>query len=426
MRIETIVLSISLLANAALAALIAVPAKDPPPSSRATVATAMADAAMEAPPPPSETAADTSSPPLAPAASVHSKDAWVRDVRELVAELRRRGVDEGTVQRLGVAHAERLYRMAARALLQSAEESEDYWRVSEATRFRGSAGIEPPKLREFQRLRRERIEMLGELFGDYEAVATEFNSANHFAWGWEQDQYAYAPPDKRIELTEFFERQGAGADQTPLQRYLSQQMYTPKQEIANEEKVKEILGPALFDEYVRQSSPTSMRLKYELAAFDPTRAEFDALLEVERAHLDTAEAPIDPRQHERDVAARRDAIREVLGESRYADYERATDEAYRHLESLARELGLGPPAARAAFAHVERARKQVLAVTGDGATIGEPKVQTALIEIRRETQKRVAQEMGLTDLSSNEQNMFLGPALNVHPQAIARRMFRWN
>jgi hypothetical protein len=439
MKKANVFLAGSLVLNAGLIAFLTMPsATAPAPDTPERAAVPISEEpsrsvsleADEPAPPPRGAGADTASGVTAtPAERTRSMHA----VRQLVAELRRRGVDEGTVRRLGVAHAERRFRLEARALF-SPTEKLDYWRAPADGRF---GQFEPAKLREFQRLRRERVETLEELFGPVETEATEHNSVNHYLYDAGALGYEYAPLEKRLALTEYFERETIGAGRTPVQRLLSSaHAGSAARELEHADKVRRILGPDLFDEYLLQSSGVSSRLKYELAALHPTRAEFDQLVRAEYRLLREQSETLEnlrrtPRGQSEDSdikkldEARSEAFRDVLGEGRYADFERATDDAYRHIEMTARELGLGPSAARAAFAHVERARKQVFALSPEGANLADPRIMNAMRKIRDETQDRIAEELGLQSLDDNEQQMMLGPALSIHPRQLSQRIFRW-
>ncbi len=436
MKKENAFLAASVLLNAGLVALLAMPgattpargSQGPPADARGTP---YGSATAATPEVRARAKADGEDDTIVASASAKSARPSSHGVRELVAELRRRGVDEGTVRRLGVAHAERLFRLEARALF-SRREKLEYWQSPATSRF---SVLDQARLREFQRLRRERVETLGQLFGDVEAEATEHNSVNHFLYDSGEFEFEYAPAEKRLALTEFFEREMLGVARTPVQRLLWQQMPSPPRELEYAAKARDILGPELFDEYLLESSGLSSRLKYELAAMQPTREEFDRLVRAEYelmreqsetlATLRSPDGNVNQASFREAEDARRQVARDVLGDTRYADYERATDEAYRHLDQLARELGLGTSAARAAFAHVERARKQVLDLSPEGANLADPKVMDAMRKIRDQAEDGIADELGLQGLDDVERRTVIGPALSIHPRQISQRMFRW-
>jgi hypothetical protein len=425
---KSALLASSLLLNVGLAAFLALrptgsPAGAAPQKSEQAPETRTAPEASAARPisdgPGDATRTVIDAAPATPTSSARRAD----DVRALVAELRRRGVDEGTVRRLGVAHAERQFRVAARDLL-APREKREYWQ-SPTERV-----IEPAQLREFQRLRRDRVQMLAELFGDVAAEATEHNTVNHYRAG-SDTRYEFAPPDKRLALVEYFERDSIGVGRTPVQRLISEHTPTPARELEQFKHIHAMLGAGLFEDYLLQASAISSRLSYELSAFQPTRAEFDELVRIE--HQVLLEQPagllattrLDPEAGRKIEQARNAAVRDAFGDARYTDFERSSDPAYRHLDHLARELGLGQSAARAAFAHVERARKEVLSVAGDAPNLADTKIQDALLKIRKETGDRIAREFALQSMSDQDQMMFFGPALSIHPQELAQRMYRW-
>jgi hypothetical protein len=436
MNKEHAVLVASLLLNAGLIAFLAVPAATVPiqvPAGGYHKGVTAPDAKNTQPLDVGATTTRPGTDETLPAATSSERARAGQSVRELVAELRRRGVDEGTVRRLGVAHAERQFRLEARALL-SPREKLGYWQAP--TDLYSFGHLDPTKLREFQRLRRARIDTLEDLFGNVDAEATEHNSVHHYVSDYSARQFEYAPTEKRLALTELFERDLVGVGRTPVERLLSQHRRSPVRELDYADKAREILGPDLFDEYLLKSSAAAWRLKHELATMQPTRAEFDQLVRAEYEMMREKSETIaslrpgpggsvaDSADARKLEEARSEVVREVLGDARYAEYERATDPAFRHLEMLARELGLGTPAARSAFAHVERARTKVGALFPEGGN-GDPRAMDEFRKIRNETRERIAEDLGLQGLSDSEQQGVLGPALYIHPQQTAQRMFRW-
>lgn len=425
-----VVLDISLALNLILLALFAMPSDTlraisdaaPSPQERAAITTVAHEDRQT---PPAAAATATGSPDVRPGTA---RGEWTEQVRDYVAELRRRGVDENTVRLLGVALAERLYRLRARELLKPPP-SEEYWQAP-ATMF-SSPGPDPMKLKEFQRMRRDRLALIEELFGEVGAIATEFNTPNHFAWPhYGQSEFAYVPAEKRLALIEYLERASTGADESRASRLARRQWISPEAELGQEEAIKGILGPELFADYERRSSSTSGTLKYELSSFQPSRVEFDALLRIERdfrQRIAEAGRQMAPGTESKFLAVqdeKREAIKSLLGDMRYAEYERTTDQAFRHLDSLAREMGLGAPVVRASYAHIEQARTKVETLTV-GKEMSDPKVQAAIQAIQRDLQSKLVDEFGMRGMSEREAQALLGPATSVYPRRLAARFFRW-
>lgn len=427
-----VVLGISLALNLMLLALFAMPSDAlraisdaaPSPQERAAI-TRVTREGRQAPPAAAGTAIGSPDVDVQPGTA---RGEWTEQVRHHVAELRGRSVDENTVRLLGVAVAERLYRLRARELLKPPP-GEEYWQAR-AMMF-SSPGPDPMKLKEFQRMRRDRLALIEELFGEVGAISTEFNTPNHFAWPhYGQSEFAYVPGDQRLALIEYLERVSTGAEESRASRLARRLWTSPEAEVGQDEAIKGILGPEIFEEYERRSSSTSGMLKYELSAFQPSRAEFDALLRIERDFsARIAEAGIQTGKGTESMFLavqdqKREAIKSLLGEVRYADYERMTDQAFRHLDSLAREMGLGAPVVRAGYAHIEQARTKVETLTA-GKEMSDPKVQAAIQAIQRDLQSKLVDEFGMRGMSEREAQALLGPATSVYPQRLAARFFRW-
>ncbi|MGH8311339.1 MAG: hypothetical protein ACRETX_16290, partial [Steroidobacteraceae bacterium] len=248
---------------------------------------------------------------------------WVKALREHVADLRRRGVGEATIRSLAAAEAERLFRERVRELL-SDRRTPEYWEPlwdGYGPRF-----FDEAKLNEFQRLRREKQAVMQQLFGDGYADAAATESASTFA-RVDYMQFDYLPADKRLALMEYLERSNLEMSTNPLTRVRSRLGENPFTDSKRDAEIRLILGPELFDEYVKRSSNSALQLRQDLATFRPSRAEFDAILAIERdfaARSGTVGRFADPAALTKFQAAgeqKLEAIRGALGDVRYADYE---------------------------------------------------------------------------------------------------------
>lgn len=329
---------------------------------------------------------------------------------EHLAELRRRGVNDETVKLLMLAEAERLFRQKARELLQP-RRSAEYWQASE-TLYGAPTMIEPARLEAFQRLRRENLAAIERLVGDAEFVSAESNSATTFMLSGSTG-YDYLPTGKRLALLEYVENASAEANRDLLGRlraFSTRNRY--QDELKREEQIRLILGPESFDQYVKHSSGSARLLRQELGAFQPSRAEFDALLAIEReyrmraAEMDVVRDTPSAAKYRSVTEQKRDGIRGVLGDQRYDEYEQATDPAFRQLEQIAREMKLSPDVARASYALVEqtRARVRALAETRDPR---DPKRQAEVAQLQRDLHAKLIADLGLHDLSEQDAQMVL-------------------
>ncbi|HKZ73410.1 MAG TPA: hypothetical protein VJ011_05055 [Steroidobacteraceae bacterium] len=338
-------------------------------------------------------------------------DDWKQMVEAHVAELRRRGVDEATIRRLAVAEIERLFQERARELLRRPHKAE-YWET--ARDGRRSGYFDPEKLKAFQQLRREKLAQMRALLGDdYPAYA-----ASPTATAYLRDDFMdfdYMPIDKRVALLEYLEKLSleSAASGMMVRARLGA---NPFDDAKRDEEIREILGAELFEEYFRRSSATAQQLRHELASFHPTRAEFDALLAIERESGVRGRGgvfdPVAAAKMQTAQEQKIESVRAALGDERFAEYERANDWAFRNLDQLTRELNLEQEVAQRSFAHVERARAKVAAL-GTPRDMRDAATQAAVAAIQKDLVAKLSEELGLQDYNEQERQMLLGPAMNL-------------
>jgi hypothetical protein len=125
---------------------------------------------------------------------------------------------------------------------------------------------------------------------------------------------------------------------------------------AERAEIASVLSPAELEEYNLRTSNTANRLRSNLAAFDPTEAEFRALYKLQSAFDDqyayTRSQPTDEWMKARSDAQRQlnDAIKSTLGADRYANYQRASDNNFRQTTQLVARLELPPETANQLYA----------------------------------------------------------------------------
>jgi hypothetical protein len=403
-----LLLAASLICNAILLAWTVLPGT---PSGDAA-----SPAAQSVEPAPSRLAAWFAEPP-APAKAApsgYSEEGWTRSLHDDVAELRARGVDDATVRTLALAETERLYRERAQAVFGPRQRLE-YWEAR-----RRSGRIDAGQLATFQRLRREAAAAIAELAGP-DAVSSERNTPNTFM-GAQLMTLHYLPTDKRLALQEYLETSEAEmqASNHPLARLRRGGAgLTPtshaEQELARDAQIRLILGPEGYETYLRRSSQTAMRLRWELTAFKPTRAEFDALVALKHEHQlqsmqvgASSSRGTTPQKARMMTEQQTASVRAALGEQRYADYERARDRSVMLLDGLISELQVGPEAARASFEQLEQARtkwRSFMAEAQDPRRHEE--IQKNLSAVQRQLRTDLARTLGLDGLSENDVNVLL-------------------
>ncbi len=377
--------------------------------------------------PPSEAASSASSDTMRD--GDYSESGWTRSLYDDVAELRERGFDDATVRMLALAEAERLFRERAQAVLAPRKRME-YWEPG-----RRAERIDAAQLATYHRLRREKLAVIEELVGP-DVVSTERNTPYTFMAG-PLMTLDYLPDDKRLALTEYLETSEVEfqASLTPLGRTRRSGAFADparhmEHQLTRDAQIRLILGPESYEEYLRRSSETARRMRSQLTAFRPTRAEFDALVAIEHEHSMQrnqvhafSSRGTTPQKGRVMADQHTDAIRAALGEQRYVDYERSRDHSVVMLDRLVSELQVAPEAARASFEQLEQARAKWQSLISQASAQPnrepDPRIQTDLAALQRQLRTELARTLGLEGMSENEITALLA-GVEAFPQNVSR------
>ena len=255
--------------------------------------------------------------------------------------LRAAGVPEELVRQIVNNKVWSRHNARLKALTAARPGNSAYWRGASEP---GLSAEQRAELRELSRAARE--QMAG-LFGG----ATEAGSAA------DSDSHSdFLPPAKAAQLREI-ER-----DYSELRAQVLQDTQgfrtaadLEKLRYLDEEKKRDLealLTPAERQAYELRNSATAQRLRSQLAQFDTTEAEYQAIYGLQRAfdqkfnrddattgglRLFDSEAMRERSSAEKQLQA---DLKSTLGEQRYADYVRAQDQDYRTLQAAATRYNL--------------------------------------------------------------------------------------
>lgn len=169
-----------------------------------------------------------------------------------------------------------------------------------------------------------------------------------------------------------------------------------------EAELVNLLTPAARLEFDLRTSPAAERLRTQLSQIQPSEQEFRAIYQAQvalDAKLDASSkaSPQDPTSGEPEVTARREFVeqmRQILGDTRYAEYQRAQTPEYQTLARVARRFSLPPEVAGQALDIEENVEFQTQATAAD----------SRFTEEERQTAKERLRAQALASLSS-----LLGP-----------------
>ena len=157
------------------------------------------------------------------------------------------------------------------------------------------------------------------------------------------------------------------------------------------------LSPEELEAYELRASSTANGLRNQLAAFDPTEAEFRALFEVQRAYEERYKGRTLTADESRE--AREAMVAEVLSPERFAEYQVTTAGAYRPLSSLVSQLKLPAQTVGDVLGVQRDITRRATAVRNDAAlTTAQRDAQLAVLA--REAADRLTKSLGAEGFQS--------------------------
>lgn len=346
-------------------------------------------AGLRAPPspvaPPATTerrAASVAAPPLAPAvwAELHAGT-----VPDLVARLREAGFPVAVIRGIVSAQVDEQLALRRRALRAEVDRM-PYWKNS----------VQRERLQQaLHQLSRERRQAMRDLLGA-EAIVDEI------ALG--------AFPGRRVDGLPA----GKAAEVQRIMREFDEQRYdlhgsggallepeaVKRLEHQRREAIVALLTPAELEEFDLRNSNPAMRMRMELAAFQPTEAEFRAIFRLQRdfeeRYLPVGDTSLTSAQVEQRTEARKLLelqIKSVLGPVRAEEYALKTDSYYQQIHRLTSRLELPPEIAREIHTVQQDLQGRARAVQKDVTLTAEGR-QRQLAAIEEETARRLTPLLG--------------------------------
>lgn len=356
-------------------------------------------------PQPSPSAAaktETNAPAVASDESASSKPAmrfdWrmveSEDYKQYIANLRAIGCPEETIRDIIVADVNKLFASRRQALRNPTNRFE-YWKAG--TFFRTM--FDPDRIEKEQALAREKRELLRELLG---SVPPEEKPDLFAGFNPMETLLDFLPAEKQNAVMEHLQQMQAKMMKafrggTPDAEDLKQLQSSQKE---LEAELARLLTPDELREYHLRLSPTAMAMRMQLASFEPTEEEFRQIFDIRKKFDDEFNpmltASLDAAERERMNAARtqmEEQVKRVLGEARYAEYQRAQDPAYQSLYRVAERQGLPKDSALKAYEIKKLAEEQARTLRQDSSLTPEQR-QRALENIRTETENAVRTVLG--------------------------------
>jgi hypothetical protein len=264
------------------------------------------------------------------------------DFKQYIANLRAVACPEQTIQDIIIAEVNKLYASRETALRLRPE----YLKPWE--NFGVSQRVNLERQRQYRQLMREKRALLKELLGIDVPQETPAMWASRIDSRYEE-AYAKLPEGKRDAVRDIEERLW---DQQQALELHTMGFWEPEDVEARrklQSEYRDALAQALTPDelldYRLATSSTARNLRSELSAFSASDQEFRELFKL-RQQLDDSMSGLDgnnPEANRKRNEAHQQMeaqIKGMLGEERYAEYQRARDWQYRNLSRLAQENGL--------------------------------------------------------------------------------------
>lgn len=337
------------------------------------------------------------------------------DYRKYIANLRAIGCPEETIRDIIIADVNKLFESRKQALKAKTGKKYEYWKAGNM--FAGF--VDEEKIKATQELNRERRALLKELLGvepeekpDVSALAGPFESMLDFL-----------PSNKQTEVTELMQKfqakimkglSGGTPDADDLKN-----MVKVRKEMETE--LGKLLTPQELEDYHLRLSDTSMLMRMQLATFEPNEQEFKDIFKLRKQFDD--EYPLmlggslDKEEQAKKKLAEQElnaGIKGVLGEARYAEYERGQDSAYQGIAKTAEKNGLPKDAAVKVYDMKKIAEEQAKKVRSD-KTLNAEQRQAALEGIHAETERSVREVFGEQAFDSYQKSPTAGWLKRLNP-----------
>jgi hypothetical protein len=319
------------------------------------------------------------------------------DLKKLVANLRAMACPPQTVQDIVVARVNKQF-AAREAELKLRPEHLKPWDTAQWSDE--SREMRQHKLRALAREKRALLkELLGvDVPGEVPASST-FRTPERFEIG-----YAALPESKRDGVRQV---QESFWDQLEDLERRTRGYWEPE-DLEEYKRLREersrllagVLTPAELEEFEVTTSETGNRLRSELAAFGPADEELRQIYRLRKPLDDQFDAgPMrsdsgeGSAQRTRAFQQYEQQLKSVLGEARYAEYQRSNDPQYRNLTRLGQEAGVSKESLVKAYDAQKVTQTEAARVRAD-ASLGPDQRQQALKTLQDELDQTMLQILG--------------------------------
>jgi hypothetical protein len=326
------------------------------------------------------------------------------DLASFVQRLQAAGFSPNLIRAMLGARIEARYQSQLSALTQA--RNAEFWK---AEGFNGPSNSRV--MDQYLQLRRERAKLMRDLLGGANVGATPdtVKGLRH--------QYGELAPQKIEALQRINEdyAEMMGEVRTATRGIL---LPEDREKLALLERERRAdlaatLSPEELQDYELRSSPVTARLRQALTIMDASEAEFRALFQIQQAHVDAIypnsvgmgimPTPADMARRREALAAIAQETKATLGEQRAAEFARASSGEFQQLYRLAQRENLPVEAAVRAYDVRDNAAKQSMAIFEDTARSNDEK-RLALQVLAENTKAQLIGALGANSGAAYAQN----------------------
>ena len=337
------------------------------------------------------------------------------DYKKYIANLRSIGCPEETIRDIIVADVNKLFESRRKELMAGGKKFE-YWKAGNP--FAGM--MDGDKMEKQQKLAKEKRDLLIELLGsapeekfDMFAGMNPFESMLDFLPTEKQNKVLEMYRDMQVKMMKKFKNgQPDGEDMKEVQKAQKEM----------EAELARMLTPEEYEGFQLRMSQTAMTMRMQLSGFDPSEEEFRKVF-FEKKKFDDEFSMLtsgteDKEEREKRATAQKELnnkLKELLGEARYAEYERAQDWNYQNIAKIAERNNLGKDAAVKVYDMKKVVEAEAAKIRNDKSLTSEQRT-AALKSIRVETENSIKGVLGDKGYKSYENNAWWLKSISPDPK----------
>ncbi len=333
----------------------------------------------------------------APDKPAHSFD-WrmveSEDYKKYIANLRAIGCPEETIRDIISADVAKLFESRRKGI--TSTNRFEFWKGGNPL----AGMIDSEKIEKQQQLAKEKRALLKELLGTAPDEKPDLTAG---ATGMIESLLDFLPANKQAEVMEVMQKYQTKAMKalsggTPDAEDMKKMLQAQKE---METEMAKVLTPQEMEDYQLRLSQTAMMMRMQLASFQPTEQEFRDIFKLKKSYDDEyglagQMGALDKTEREKQDAAKKvldGQIKTLLGDQRYADYERAQDYAYQGIYRVTERNGLSQEDAVKVYDMKKAAEQQAKQVRQDQSLSADQRT-TVLQGIRTETENSIKAVFG--------------------------------